>query len=118
MIRLTAICILVLGMTLFSGADVLATREMSLSQNAGYWVGLSAPDAEKRYSMSNVFKGLPCVEGDRQMREHFYRSTGASRSLKVDVVCRGSKEDAERMRKGVIRAQGEPATSWNVPDAQ
>ena len=116
--RLIAICILALGATFLTTPHVSATRLPTVSQTAGYWVGLSAPDTEKRYSMSNVFRGLPCVEGDRQMREHFYRSTGASRSLKVDVVCRGSKEDAERMRKGVIRAQGEPSTAWSVPDAR
>ena len=82
----------------------------------GYWVARTQPDAEKRYSMSNTFRGYQCVAYDRQMADYFYRTTGTSRSMKVDVVCRGSKEDADRMRKDVIRAQGEPASSWSVPD--
>jgi len=82
----------------------------------GYWVGLTKPDSNKRYSMSNTFRGYPCVEYDRQVAEYFYQTSGASRQPKVDIICRGKRDEAEAIRKAAIRANGEPATAWSVPD--
>jgi hypothetical protein len=84
----------------------------------GYWIARTPSTVDEQYAISNVFRRLPCgdSEYDREVLKYVYGVVGPQKN-KIHLDCQETREEANSIRKEILRRLGKPKTVWSIPDA-